>query len=212
METWSTLVKLPCTVASLRNPRVNSREPSRSAGGKRNLQGSDRQKDVLDQLLQKHSLTKIQRAQNTVKDDQQFHVDREQLNLQENNVGILECRGRIIGEYPVYIPDIHPFATSLVREAHITTVHGGVGLTMAKVRERYWIPLLRRLVKKIRSDCNGCKRFRAKAYQAPPPGNLPTTRTQGTVPFEVIGVDFAGPIKYVTKSREEGKSYLALYA
>ena len=72
--------------------------------------------DVLDQLLQKHSLTKIQRAQNTVKDDQQFHVDREQLNLQENNVGILECRGRIIGEYPVYIPDIHPFATSLVHK------------------------------------------------------------------------------------------------
>ena len=105
--------------------------------------------DVLDQLLQKYSLTKIRRAQNTVKDDQQFHVDREPWNLQENNVGILECRGRIIGEYPVYIPDIHPFATSLVREAHITTVHGGVGLTMAKVRERYWIPQLRRLVKKI---------------------------------------------------------------
>ena len=168
--------------------------------------------DVLDQLLQKHSLPKIRRTQNTVKDDQQFHVDREQLNLQENNVGILECRGRIIGEYPVYIPDIHPFATSLVREAHITTVHGGVDLTMAKVRERYGIPQLRRLVKKIRSDCNGCERFRAKAYQAPPPGNLPTTRTQGTVPFEVIGVDFAGPIKYVTKSREEAKSYLALYA
>ena len=168
--------------------------------------------DVLDQLLQKYSLTKIRRAQNTVKDDQQFHVHREPLNLQENNVGILECRVRIIGEYPVYIPDIHPFAISLVREAHITTVHGGVGLTMAKVRERYWIPWLRRLVKKIRSDCNGCKRFRAKAYQAPPPGNSPTTRTQATVPFEVIGVDFAGPIKYVTKSTEEAKSYLALYA
>ena len=168
--------------------------------------------DVLDQLLQKYSLTKLRRAQNTVTDDQQFHVDREQLNLQENNVGILECRGRIIREYPVYIPDIHPFATSLVREAHIRTVHGGVGLTMAKVRERYWIPWLRRLVKKIRSDCNGCKRFRAKAYQAPPTVNLPTTRIQGTVSFEVIGVDFAGPIKYVAKSREEIKSYLALYA
>ena len=121
--------------------------------------------DVLDQLLQKHSLPKvlritawvrrfitnckrqtvkrktahmdshevreqrewwIRRAQNAVKDDQQFRLDREQLNLQENNLGILECRGRIIGEYPVYIPDIHPFATSLVREAHITTLHGGV--------------------------------------------------------------------------------------
>ena len=53
----------------------------------------------------------IRRAQNTVKDDQQFHVNRKQLNRQENNVGILECRGLIIGEYPVYIPDIHPFAS-----------------------------------------------------------------------------------------------------
>ena len=94
-----------------------------------------------------------------MKDDQQFHVDQEQLNLQENNVGILECRGR------VYIPDIHPLATSLVREALIMTLRGGVGLTMAKVLERY-IPRLRRLVKMIRSDCDGCKRFRVKS---PPP-------------------------------------------
>ena len=169
METRSTLVKLPCTVASSRNLELTTESQAEAQVVREIFKVAIVKEDVLDQLLQKHSLTKIQRAQNTVKDDQQFHVDREQLNLQENNVGILECRGRIIGEYPVYIPDIHPFATSLVREAHITTVHGGVGLTMAKVRERYWIPQLRRLVKKIRSDCNGCERFRAKAYQAPPP-------------------------------------------
>jgi len=83
---------------------------------------------------------------------------------------------------------------------------------MANIRERYWIPRLRRLVKKVRSSCNGCKRFGAKAYEAPPQGNLPTTRTQGTTPFEVIGVDFAGPIKYVTKIKKEAKAYLVLYA
>ena len=82
---------------------------------------------------------------------------------------------------------------------------------MAKVRKHYWVPRLRRLVKNIRSYCNGCKRFRAKAYQVPPLGNLPTTRTQCAVPFEVIGVDFAGPIKYVTKSKKEAKSHLVLY-
>ncbi len=154
----------------------------------------------------------IRRVQDAVKDDARFLADRERLNLQENDLGILECRGRIIGEYPIYIPDFHSFSSSLVRESHLTTLHGGVGMTMAKVRERYWVPRLRRLVKKIRSDCNGCKRFQAKAYQVPPPGNLPTTRTQGTTPFEVIGVDFAGPIKYVTKSRKEAKAYLALYS
>ena len=121
----------------------------------------------------------IRRAQDAVKHDARYLADRERLNLQENKLGILECRGRIIGEYPIYIPDFHPFALSLIREAHLSTLHGGVSITMAKVREHYWVPRLRRLVKNIRSHCNGCKRFRAKAYQAPPPGNLPTTRTQG---------------------------------
>ncbi len=91
----------------------------------------------------------IQRVQDAVKDDARFLADRERLNLQENDLGILECRGRIIGEYPIYIPDLHPFSSSLVRESHLTTLHGGVGMTMPKVRERYWVTRLRRLVKKI---------------------------------------------------------------
>ena len=41
---------------------------------------------------------------------------------------------------------------------------------------------------------------------------LPTTRTQGKTSFEVIGVDFAGPIKYRTTRKSFKKSYLALYA
>ena len=61
------------------------------------------------------------------------------------------------------------------------------------------------------SECWGCKRFRAKAFEAPPPGLLPSTRTQGSTPFEVLGVDFAGPIRY-QKGKSEKKSYLALFA
>ena len=37
-------------------------------------------------------------------------------------------------------------------------------------------------------------------------------RTEGSTPFEVIGVDFAGPIKYRIRAKTEGKAYLALYA
>ena len=85
-------------------------------------------------------------------------------------------------------------------------------MTMAKVRERYWVPRLRCLAKKMRKNCNGCKRFQAKAFQAPPPSNLPSTRTQGTTPFQVLGVDFAGPIKYELKAKREGKAYLVLFA
>lgn len=111
----------------------------------------------------------IRRAHNwhkAAKDDVRFQADEERLNLQENNLEILECRGRIVGEYPVYVPDFHLFTSRLVREAHLSTLHGKVAMTMTKVREHYWVPRLRSLVKKIRSGCHGCKRFRATAYQA----------------------------------------------
>ena len=73
-----------------------------------------------------------------------------------------------------------------------STLHGGVGLTMAAVREDYWVPKLRRLVKSIRTDCWGCQRSRATAFVAPP-GELPKDQTTGETAFEVMGTDFAGP-------------------
>ncbi len=63
--------------------------------------------------------------------------DKLRLNLQENHQSILECRGRIQGHYPVYLPDKHIFTTKIVEDAHLRTLHGGVGLTMALVREQY---------------------------------------------------------------------------
>ena len=82
---------------------------------------------------------------------------------------------------------------------------------MSKVRETHWIPRLRKLVDKVIKSCWGYKRFQAQAYQTPPPGNLPTTQTQGVKPYETVGVDFAGPIKYQLRQRMEGKAYLVLY-
>ena len=91
------------------------------------------------------------------------------------------------------------------QQAHLVTLHGGVVLAMAKVREAYWVPRLRHLVKRARRNCWGCKRFRAHAYQSPPPGNLPSTRTQGCRPFQVIGVDFPGPSVTSLKLRRRAR-------
>ena len=100
----------------------------------------------------------------------------------------------------------------IVEQAHQQTLHGGVGLTMAKVRSRYLIPRLRQLVKKVRGSCHRCKRFQALAYAAPPPGNLQPTRTQGTSPYQVIEVDYAGPLRYRVTKQREGKAYILLYS
>ena len=74
------------------------------------------------------------------------------LNLQPNDTGVLECRVRIAGQYPIFLPEKSEFTRKVVEQAHLTTLHGGVASTMARVRERYWVPKLRRMVKKARSD------------------------------------------------------------
>ena len=116
----------------------------------------------------------------------------------------------IQGEFPVYLRDANIFSEKLVADAHKKTLHGGVGYTMSKIREMYWIPRLRRLVKKVIHKCNRCKRFRVKSLPSPPVGNLPKDRTS-EVPFQTIGVDYAGPIKYRHKKLEK-KAYILLYS
>ena len=125
--------------------------------------------------------------------------------------GIHVCEGRLQGLYPIFLPDNHPYTTKLVQNAHQRTLHGGVRLTMAKIRENIWVPILRKLVKKVIKRCHGCQRFHTQPVSKPPPGNLPVDRTQGLRPFQVVGVDFAGPIKYCITKKTEGKAYITLY-
>ena len=47
----------------------------------------------------------IKWAQQQVISDDHFQEDKLQLNLQRNANGVLECRGHIQGEYPIFLPD-----------------------------------------------------------------------------------------------------------
>ena len=151
------------------------------------------------------------KVQERAREDEHYQEDRLQLNLQPNPDGVLECSSRIQGHYPVYLPDSQPYTKKLVEHAHLSTLHGGVGLTMAKIREHYWVPRLRKLAKRITRACHGFRRFQAQGYSNPPPGNLPRERTEGETPFQVIGVDYAGPLKYRDKAKMEGKAFVSLY-
>lgn len=162
--------------------------------------------------VEKCQMFLVKRAQLQGMSHTQFEQDQEQLNLQPSEEGVLECRGRIQGEYPIYLPDSALLAAKIVQRAHVTTLHGGVGLTMARVREKFWIPRLRKLTKRVVRKCSGCKRFQAVAFANPPPAPLPRERTEGNTPFNVIGVDFAGPVKYRGKRKEEQKAYVVLYS
>ena len=197
-ELWRVLRVGAWVVRFLRNTRTNRK--NRVVG------------PLTTEEIEKQTTFWIKRTQQQAKSSKQFEEDRLQLNVQENQDGVLECRGRIQGHYPIFLPDSAPYTRKLIHRSHVDTLHGGVALTMTRVRERYWVPRLRKLAKQVVKSCSGCKRFQASALAAPPPGLLPTDRTEGNTPFEVIGVDFAGPLKYRVRSKKEGKAYLVLYA
>ena len=152
----------------------------------------------------------IKRTQEQVAGSSEFEQHKSQLRLEMDNRGIYVCYGRLQGDYPVYLPTKSAFTEALVRNAHLTTLHGGVGLTITKIREHYWVPKLRQLTKKIVKNCFGCKRFQAVALKEPPQASLPTERTVGERPFQVIGLDYAGPLYYKKREKTMGKAYILL--
>ena len=106
-----------------------------------------------------------------------FTQDKQKLNLQKNHQDVYICMGIVEGDYPFYLPTNNIFSEKLIEHSHKRTLHGGVGFTMADVRQHYWIPRLRQMTKVVIRRCNGCKRFHAIAFARPKMGNLPTDRT-----------------------------------
>ena len=92
-------------------------------------------------------------------------------------------------EFRAVIPSIYLPTEKMVHDAHVLSLHGGVGLTMTLIRQEYWVPRLRRLTKRVIRACYGCKKLQVSAFANPPRASLPSDRTVGSVPFEVLGVD-----------------------
>ena len=113
--------------------------------------------------------------------------DRTALNLKSNEMGVLMCHGQVQGELPIYMPDSAMLAQKIVEEAHVLTLHGGISLTMTQVCKKYWIQRLRRLVRKMRRKCHGCKRFTVMAYPTPTTIKSSAYTTRGLYAIERKG-------------------------
>ena len=54
------------------------------------------------------------REQQRDENNERFGSDRERLNLQKNEKGNYICKGRIEGDYPVYLPDRSPLTDKVI--------------------------------------------------------------------------------------------------
>lgn len=112
-------------------------------------------------------------------------------------------------KHPWILPSKHEYTEMVVQNQHEQMCHAGVLDILVQTRERYWILKARQIVRKVVSRCWFCRKFKARPGQqttAP----LPKDRITQSPPFEVTGVDFAGPL-YVKTQSSMAKAYVALF-
>ena len=67
----------------------------------------------------------LKREQLQYEDSDQTREDKQRLNLQKNERGLLESQGRIQGDKPIYIPPESLLAEKLVMHEHISERYTG---------------------------------------------------------------------------------------
>lgn len=97
-------------------------------------------------------------------------------------------------KHQIIIPSKSRLAELIINHAHHVILHGGTQVMASYIRQRFWIPKLRQTICTHILKCVMCVRIRARA-QEQMIGNLPLDRVTKAHPFEVSGVDFAGPFQ-----------------
>ncbi|XP_062534004.1 uncharacterized protein LOC134203041 [Armigeres subalbatus] len=97
-------------------------------------------------------------------------------------------------KYPVILPWKHHVTNLIVNFYHRKYLHGNTETIVNELRQRYYIPRIRVVVKTVSRNCQWCKVYKAQPT-VPKMGPLPEARlSPGVRPFSYIGVDYFGPL------------------
>ena len=140
-------------------------------------------------------------AQITLHEESDFKRNKIQLQLFQDEKGLLQCTGRVQNapiayatKHPILMPRNHHLTKLLVYCAHENVKHGGTRETLTDLRSTYWVVRGRQLVKQLLSKCVICKRLHGKPYSSVPAPPLPNFRVAEAHAFSVVGADHAGPV------------------
>lgn len=116
-------------------------------------------------------------------------------------------------KHPIVLPYKHHITSLLIQDAHNQCLHAGNRLTLAAIRQKYWIIKGSSAVKFELRNCVICKRYRAQV-NTQLMGQLPSARVTPHRPFLHTGCDLAGPIQIKsTKGRgiRTTKGYIVIF-
>ena len=142
---------------------------------------------------------------------QAVRAPKSDVSLEKNEDGILRCVSRVPGYCPIFLPRECELTLLVVLKVHRLVLHGGVSVTTCSMREKFWVPKLRSLAKKVTQNCNVCKRYCEKPISPMTTAALPTYGVEMSDPLVVTGVDFARPVYYRVKNSVTAKAYIALF-
>ena len=141
-----------------------------------------------------------------------------QLGLYLDEDNLIRCQGRIhnaslsdSSKFPYLLPNNHFLSTLIVKDSHERILHSGVNMTITHIRQLFWIPRIRQLVRKILGRCVTCRKVMGKPYTAPNPPPLPKIRLQEAPPFTATGIDFTGALHIKDKTGTLSKAYICLF-
>ena len=112
----------------------------------------------------------------------------------------------------ILLPKEGHISEIIAREVHENGGHLGEAATVAKIRARYWILGVRKLVKEIIRRCVKCK-VKLKRLEGQQMSTLPIERIKPCPAFTNIGVDYFGPfrVKGEVQKRVTGKCFGVLF-
>ena len=161
----------------------------------------------------------IRADQDLMKRNTSFNKTKANLNIYEDNTGILRLKSRF-GESqlssdernPILLDETSWLTTLVIRKAHEEVLHFGIETTLAKIREKFWIVRGRKTTKNVLRKCVICKRFQGKTMKPTKETNLPEFRVNFmTHAFATTGLDYAGPLFVKNKGLPSSKVYILLF-
>ena len=149
--------------------------------------------------------------------DGKHHCLINSLGLKLNENGLIVIPGRLenaelsdSAKSPVLLPSHGVFTKLAIEEVHHQLMHSGVEHVLLRIRQRYWIPKGRQVVRSTLRKCLKCKRVQGGHYQLPPFHAYPRERVRQAKPFENCSVDYAGPC-LVRENGDERKAWICLF-
>ncbi|XP_055603880.1 uncharacterized protein LOC129752114 [Uranotaenia lowii] len=137
------------------------------------------------------------------------YIDKEGLVRMDGRIGAAPNLP-IEAKCPIILAKNHPITFLLIDSYHRRYLHRNAETVFNEIRQRFYIPGLRKLIRTVGSRCQWCKVYGSVPTQ-PKMAPLPKARLTAFLrPFTFTGLDYFGPI-LVKVGRSHVKRWVALF-